>query len=88
MANPTAMLLCAANMLNHMNLQFHGDMIRDAVEKVIRKGKVSSVPRYSPSLPHIPPPFAHPAHYDYLCQRKRLLFVMCVDRWICNRRVV
>ncbi|XP_043226205.1 isocitrate dehydrogenase [NAD] subunit beta, mitochondrial-like isoform X3 [Amphibalanus amphitrite] len=39
-ANPTAMLLCAANMLNHMNLQFHGDMIREAVEKVIRKGKV------------------------------------------------
>ncbi|KAF0293731.1 putative isocitrate dehydrogenase [NAD] subunit beta, mitochondrial [Amphibalanus amphitrite] len=41
-ANPTAMLLCAANMLNHMNLQFHGDMIREAVEKVIRKGKANT----------------------------------------------
>lgn len=41
-ANPTAMLLCASNMLDHMDLQFHGNMIRSSVEKVIGKGKVKT----------------------------------------------
>ena len=40
-ANPTAILLCAANMLHHMNLQYHSDLIRDAVHKTIELGKVS-----------------------------------------------
>jgi len=41
-ANPTAMLLCAANMLNHINLQYHGDVIKNAVDRVIRAGKVKT----------------------------------------------
>jgi len=41
-ANPTAMLLASANMLNHINLQYHGDIIRNAVERVIRAGKVKT----------------------------------------------
>merc|ERR1712142_479184 len=41
-ANPTAMLLCAANMLNHINLQYHGDIIRNAVGRVIKAGKVKT----------------------------------------------
>lgn len=39
-ANPTAILLCAANMLKHMHLEFHSKLIQDAVEKVIKAGKV------------------------------------------------
>jgi isocitrate dehydrogenase (NAD+) len=39
-ANPTAMLLCGAKMLNHINMQFYGDMIRGAVERVLKAGKV------------------------------------------------
>ncbi|XP_047499435.1 isocitrate dehydrogenase [NAD] subunit beta, mitochondrial-like isoform X2 [Penaeus chinensis] len=39
-ANPTAMLLASANMLNHINLQYYGDMIRSSVDRVIRVGKV------------------------------------------------
>ncbi|XP_076054906.1 isocitrate dehydrogenase [NAD] subunit beta, mitochondrial isoform X2 [Oratosquilla oratoria] len=39
-ANPTAMLLCAANMLKHVNLEYYGDMIQSAVDRVIRAGKV------------------------------------------------
>ncbi|KAI8481014.1 PREDICTED: isocitrate dehydrogenase [NAD] subunit beta, mitochondrial-like isoform X3 [Branchiostoma belcheri] len=39
-ANPTAMLLSAANMLKHMHLEYHGQMISDAVERVIKVGKV------------------------------------------------
>lgn len=41
LANPTAMLLASANMLNHVNLQHYGAMIRSAVDRVIRTGKVS-----------------------------------------------
>lgn len=40
MANPTAMLLCAAKMLRHVNLPMYGEMIRNAIEKVLRDGKV------------------------------------------------
>ncbi|NXH18216.1 IDH3B dehydrogenase, partial [Bucco capensis] len=39
-ANPTAMLLSASNMLRHLNLEFHSNMIADAVKKVIKSGKV------------------------------------------------
>ncbi|XP_021238273.1 isocitrate dehydrogenase [NAD] subunit beta, mitochondrial isoform X1 [Numida meleagris] len=39
-ANPTAMLLSAANMLRHLNLEFHSNLISDAVKKVIKVGKV------------------------------------------------
>ncbi|XP_075609068.1 isocitrate dehydrogenase [NAD] subunit beta, mitochondrial isoform X1 [Balearica regulorum gibbericeps] len=38
-ANPTAMLLSAANMLRHLNLEFHSNLIADAVKKVIKVGK-------------------------------------------------
>ncbi|RLV61906.1 hypothetical protein DV515_00019894, partial [Chloebia gouldiae] len=40
-ANPTAMLLSASNMLRHLNLEYHSNMISDAVKKVIKGGKVS-----------------------------------------------
>ncbi|KAM8939633.1 isocitrate dehydrogenase [NAD] subunit beta, mitochondrial [Pelodytes ibericus] len=39
-ANPTAMLLTATNMLRHLNLEFHSNLISDAVKKVIKQGKV------------------------------------------------
>ncbi|NXF13960.1 IDH3B dehydrogenase, partial [Smithornis capensis] len=39
-ANPTAMLLSASNMLRHLNLEFHSNLISDAVKKVIKGGKV------------------------------------------------
>ncbi|XP_072475936.1 isocitrate dehydrogenase [NAD] subunit beta, mitochondrial isoform X2 [Notamacropus eugenii] len=39
-ANPTAMLLSASNMLRHLNLEFHSNMIAEAVKKVIKVGKV------------------------------------------------
>lgn len=41
-ANPTAILLCSANMLKHMNLEYHGQLIKSAVEKVIKAGKVKT----------------------------------------------
>ena len=34
--NPTAMLLAAANMLNHMSLSTHGDKVRNAVLKTVK----------------------------------------------------
>ncbi|XP_065222866.1 isocitrate dehydrogenase [NAD] subunit beta, mitochondrial [Planococcus citri] len=37
-ANPTALLLCAAKMLTHINLQYYGDMIRNAVNTVLKAG--------------------------------------------------
>uniref|UniRef100_A0A8C2BTG2 Isocitrate dehydrogenase [NAD] subunit beta, mitochondrial n=1 Tax=Cyprinus carpio TaxID=7962 RepID=A0A8C2BTG2_CYPCA len=39
-ANPTAMLLTAANMLRHLNLEYHSNMVSEAVKKVIKQGKV------------------------------------------------
>lgn len=39
-ANPTAMLLCASNMLRHVNLTEYADEIRNAVFKVLKEGKV------------------------------------------------
>ncbi|XP_002735534.1 isocitrate dehydrogenase [NAD] subunit beta, mitochondrial-like [Saccoglossus kowalevskii] len=39
-ANPTAMLLCASNMLRHINLEFYANVIQTAVERVIKTGKV------------------------------------------------
>uniref|UniRef100_A0A1I7WPK9 Iso_dh domain-containing protein n=1 Tax=Heterorhabditis bacteriophora TaxID=37862 RepID=A0A1I7WPK9_HETBA len=39
-ANPTAMILCAANMLNHLHLNEYGNALRNSVETVIREGKV------------------------------------------------
>ncbi|KAL3126066.1 hypothetical protein niasHT_001705 [Heterodera trifolii] len=39
-ANPTAMILCCANMLNHLHLDQYGSALRESVEKVIRDGKV------------------------------------------------
>ncbi|XP_066428928.1 isocitrate dehydrogenase [NAD] subunit beta, mitochondrial isoform X2 [Eleutherodactylus coqui] len=39
-ANPTAMLLTATNMLRHLNLEYHSSLISDAVKKVIKQGKV------------------------------------------------
>jgi len=39
-ANPTAMLLCAAKMLHHLNLDYHSTLITKAVEKTIKDGKV------------------------------------------------
>lgn len=39
-ANPTAMLMCATNMLEHMNLTSNANNVRGAIEKVIKDGKV------------------------------------------------
>ena len=39
-ANPTAMLLAAANMLRHMQLHRYADVITKAVHTVIKAGKV------------------------------------------------
>jgi isocitrate dehydrogenase (NAD+) len=39
-ANPTAMLLCSAKLLRHVNLPVYGDMIRNAVDQVLKDGKV------------------------------------------------
>uniref|UniRef100_A0A914XCP3 Isocitrate dehydrogenase [NAD] subunit, mitochondrial n=1 Tax=Plectus sambesii TaxID=2011161 RepID=A0A914XCP3_9BILA len=41
-ANPTAMILCCANLLKHLHLHAHGDALFKAVEKVIRDGKVKT----------------------------------------------
>nr|CAD7265436.1 unnamed protein product [Timema shepardi] len=41
-ANPTAMLLCGAKMLNHVNLQYYGDMIRNAINRVLKAGKLAN----------------------------------------------
>merc|ERR1719341_2443382 len=42
MANPTAMLLCAANMLNHVGLDTHGERLTRAVNTVIKAGKIKT----------------------------------------------
>jgi isocitrate dehydrogenase (NAD+) len=41
-ANPTAMLLSSCNMLNHVGLEYYGNMIKSAVERVLKVGKVTS----------------------------------------------
>ncbi|GLH10004.1 Probable isocitrate dehydrogenase [NAD] subunit alpha, mitochondrial [Gryllus bimaculatus] len=41
-ANPTAMLLCGAKMLSHVNLQYYSDMIRNAISRVLKAGKVKT----------------------------------------------
>ncbi|KAK0419548.1 hypothetical protein QR680_014204 [Steinernema hermaphroditum] len=41
-ANPTAMILSASNMLNHLHLDEYGRGLRLAVEKVIKDGKVKT----------------------------------------------
>lgn len=38
-ANPTAMLLCSANLLKHINLPTYALRIENAVIKVIKSGK-------------------------------------------------
>uniref|UniRef100_A0A8C7ICE2 Isocitrate dehydrogenase (NAD(+)) 3 non-catalytic subunit beta n=1 Tax=Oncorhynchus kisutch TaxID=8019 RepID=A0A8C7ICE2_ONCKI len=38
--NPTAMLLSTANMLHHLNLEYHCNMLSDAVRRVIKQGKM------------------------------------------------
>ncbi|CAH2252630.1 jg1276 [Pararge aegeria aegeria] len=39
-ANPTAMLLCSANLLAHVNLHSYSKMIKNAINKVLKDGKV------------------------------------------------
>jgi len=38
-ANPTAMILAGVDMLEHMNLGFYANMIKEALEKTISEGK-------------------------------------------------
>lgn len=40
-ANPTAILLCAANMLKHLRMDELSDKIKNAVQMTIKSGKVS-----------------------------------------------
>ncbi|XP_026322898.1 isocitrate dehydrogenase [NAD] subunit beta, mitochondrial isoform X2 [Hyposmocoma kahamanoa] len=39
-ANPTAMLLCSANALAHVNLHSYSKMIKNAINKVLQDGKI------------------------------------------------
>lgn len=39
-ANPTALLLCSAKLLRHVNLHHYGDMIINAINRVLKAGKV------------------------------------------------
>lgn len=39
LANPTGMLYASANLLSHLNLPFHSQMIKSAVDRVLRSGK-------------------------------------------------
>ncbi|GFX21519.1 probable isocitrate dehydrogenase subunit beta, mitochondrial [Trichonephila clavipes] len=39
-ANPTAMLFCAVGMLRHVNLVYYANLIAEAVENVLKEGKV------------------------------------------------
>jgi len=41
-ANPTALLFCAANLLDHASLHFYGKMVRESVYKVLKAGKVKT----------------------------------------------
>jgi len=41
-ANPSALLFCAANLLDHASLNFYGKLIRESVLKVIKSGKVKT----------------------------------------------
>ncbi|XP_023342072.1 isocitrate dehydrogenase [NAD] subunit beta, mitochondrial isoform X2 [Eurytemora carolleeae] len=41
-ANPTAALLAAAKMLQHVGLQTHGEKLKKGVEKVLKAGKVKT----------------------------------------------
>lgn len=41
-ANPTAMFLCAARMLKHVNLPDYSKRLQDSVERVIAQGKVKT----------------------------------------------
>jgi isocitrate dehydrogenase (NAD+) len=41
-ANPTAMLFCAANLLDHASLNFYGKIIRESVYRVLKAGKVKT----------------------------------------------
>jgi hypothetical protein len=45
-ANPTAMLLCSANMLKHAGLDQYSAIIKGAVDKVIKAGKVGYSKRF------------------------------------------
>ncbi len=40
MANPTAMLLSAASMLDHLGLHKERDLLRKAIDRVLTEGKV------------------------------------------------
>lgn len=39
-ANPTAMLLCSAKMLRHVNLSHYSEQITTAVARVLKAGKI------------------------------------------------
>lgn len=41
-ANPTAMLLCASNLLKHVNLHDHARLVQNAVETVLANGKIKT----------------------------------------------
>jgi len=41
-ANPSALLFCAANLLDHASLNYYGKQIRESVLKVIKGGKVKT----------------------------------------------
>lgn len=46
-ANPTATLLSACNMLKHIHLDYHAKLIEDSVHKVIKTQKVGLHSKHS-----------------------------------------
>ncbi len=42
MANPIAMLLTSAKMMEHLGLQKHGEKIKEAIKRVLEEGNVKT----------------------------------------------
>lgn len=40
MANPTAMLLCGAKLLRHINLPSYSEIIQNSINQVLKDGKI------------------------------------------------
>ena len=70
-ANPTAILLCAANMLQHMHLERHSTTIRDAVEKTIRQGKVGTFIVYLFGVLHCFQHCTWSYHDGWFCEQRK-----------------
>lgn len=70
------MILCAANMLNHLHLTEHGQALRRSVEDVIREGKVRTrdLGGYVLLCCYCKKIF----YCDHLCYSKQILYVLLI----------